>query len=113
MLGIFADTKPVCTSPMYFKIDLNELDSSYDGAYEGQNLYVMMCIEGQMVCVQATVEDGCIYLVLDKLGMDEADFGYTQFVIVDEATFTQLVQDGSVSTDSLMDSVGNEVAFAA
>ena len=113
VLGIFAPTQPVCTSKMYFEIDFGKLDSNYDGELEGEAVYVMLCVEGKMVCVQAIVEDGKIHLVLDRLGMEKADFGYTQFVIVDETTFAELFVNGEVEPDSLMDSNGKPVDFEA
>ena len=111
VLGIFAPTQPVCTSEMYFKIDFNELDSTYDDALEGQTVYVMLCVEGKLVCVQAFVEDGCIYLVLDKLGMEKADFGYTQFTIVNEETFFELIDAGQIPEGSLIDSNGRPIVL--
>ncbi len=113
VLGVFAPTQPVCNSPMYFEIDFNELDSTYDGALEGETLYVMACVEGEMVCVQTVVEDGKIHLVLDRLGTEKADGGYTQFAIVDAATFEGLLADGSVSADSVIDANGQPVDFAS
>ena len=101
-VGIFAPSQTVCTSRMFFRIDLNTLDSTYDGSLEGQVVYVMLCVEGKLVCVRATVEDGCSYLVLDKLGMEKPDYSFTQFVIVNESTFLQLSEAGQIPEDSVM-----------
>jgi len=113
VLGIFAPTQPVCTSRMYFMIDFSELDSTYEGALEGQTLYLMLCVEGEMVCVQTFVEDGCIYFVLDKLGMEKPDFSFTQFAIVDEATFIRMAEAGEIPEGCLIDSLGRKVDFEA
>ena len=113
VLGIFAPTQPVCTSRMYFMIDFSELDSTYDGALEGQTLYLMLCVEGEMVCVQTFVEDSCVYFVLEKLGMEKPDFSFTQFAIVDEAAFTRMVEAGEIPAGCLIDSLGRKVDFEA
>ena len=109
VLGIFASNKPVCTSLMYFTIDFSGLDDTYDGALEGQTVYVTACIEGELVAVQTTVEEGKIRLTLDRLGMEKADFGYTQFAIIDEATYLARTTDGSLQPDKLIDADGKPV----
>ena len=113
VLGIFAPTQPVCTSRMYFRIDLYNLDSSYNDELEGQTIYLMLCVEGEMVCVQAKVDDGFIYFVLDRLGMEKADCGWTQFIIVDEAKFIELYKEGSIPKNSIIDANGSKVDFEA
>ena len=109
VLGIFAPTQPICKSRMYFEIDFAKLDSTYEGALEGETLYVVASVNGKVVCVKSTVEDGKLKLALDQLGMDKADYGYTQFAIVDEAAFNGLVEDGSLKPDTLLDASGEPI----
>ena len=111
VLGIFAPIQPVCKSRMYFEIDFAKLDSTYEGGLEGQTLYVVASVNGEVVCAKSTVEDGKLKLALDKLGMDKNDYGYTQFAIVDEAAFNGLVEDGSLKIDSLLDASGEPIEF--
>lgn len=93
VLGIFSETDFVCGSRMYFEISLDGLLEEYDGSLEGETLYVMLCVSGELICVPAMVQDGTIRFTLDRLGMNNADYGYTPFVIVEESVFNGLLEE--------------------
>ena len=113
VLGIYAPTKPVCASRMYFTVNFAELDSAYDGSLEGETVYVMLCVEGELVCVQVAVEGGEIRFALDRLGMEKPDYSFTQFIVVDEVTFTELYGEGAIPEGCLIGSDGRAVDFEA
>ena len=95
VIGLFSETyEKVCSSEMYFRIDLYEYDKDYDGSLEGCTVYVLAAVNGKLVIVKTTVKDGLICLRLDELGMQNSDFGYTQFAVVSEAAFEELQSAG-------------------
>ena len=96
MLGIFANDSYVCEGTMHFEVSLSGLDETYDGHLEGETLYVMLCVADELVCVPAQVQDGVIRFKLERLGMNNADYGYTPFVIVDGDVFTSLLEGNTL-----------------
>ena len=78
---------------MYFEVTLDGLDSNYDGHLEGETLYVLLCVANELVCIPAQVQEGKIQFKLDRLGMNNADYGYTPFVIVEEDVFHSLLAE--------------------
>ena len=100
VLGLFAPVEKVVTSKnMYVRIDLHELDSEYDDSLEGKTVYVMAAVADQITAVKTSVEDGVVSIELEKLGMNDADYGYTQFVLVTEDAFNG-VQGEEAMTDA-------------
>ena len=93
VLGIFSNDDYVCKSTMYFEVTLDGLDSNYDGHLEGETLYVLLCVANELVCIPAQVQEGKIQFKLDRLGMNNADYGYTPFVIVEEDVFHSLLAE--------------------
>ena len=93
VLGIFSETDFVCGSRMYFEFSLDGLIEDYDGSLEGEMLCVMLCVADELITVPALVKDGTIRFTLDRLGMDDADYGYTPFVILEEAVFNSLLEE--------------------
>ncbi len=91
VLGIFSLSEYPCRSSMIFEVSLAGLNSGYDGSLEGETVYVLACVADELVVIPAEVEDGKIGFEMNKLGMDKADYGYTQFVILDEATFASVL----------------------
>ena len=98
VIGVESEAKKPCTSVVYVHIDLKELQENYDGSLDGSTVYVMAAVAGRTVIVKTSVEDGVAELELDSMGMTEDDlFGYTQFVMVTEETFTRMQNEGSLA----------------
>ena len=107
VLGLFASVEKVVTSEkMYIRIDLNKLDSNYDDSLEGQTVYVMAGVDDQIKAVKTSVEEGVVSIELDKLGMNEADFGYTQFVIVTEDAFNGVQGEETMADAEVVEFTG-------
>ena len=94
-----ADRRKVFRGGAYVYIDLYELlsdydpatgehDSYYDGSYEGQTLYVVLCIDGECVVRACQVRDGIIRFTMDTMGE------HMMLAIFTEAEFTQLSLPG-------------------
>lgn len=47
----------------------------------------------ELITVPAQVKDGTIRFTLDRLGMNDADYGYTPFVILKESVFNGLLTE--------------------
>ena len=106
VIGLLSDAETVCYSMMYVRIDLHELDENYDDSLEGQTVYVLAGVAGKLICVKTVVKDGVICLSLNALGMNEADFGYTQFAVVDEETFERLQSEGLLENAEIFEFEG-------
>lgn len=94
-----ADRRKVFRGGAYVCIDLYELmsdydpatgehDSYYDGSYEGQTLYVVLCIDGDCVVRACQVRNGMIRFTMDTMGE------HMMLAIFTEAEFTQLSLPG-------------------
>ena len=94
-----ADRHQVFRGGAYVYINLYELlsdydpttgerESHYDGAYEGQTLYVVLCIDGECVVRACQVRDGVIRFTMDAMGE------HMMLAIFTEAEFTQLSLPG-------------------
>ena len=94
-----ADRRQVFRGSAYVYINLYELlsdydpatgerESHYDGAYEGQTLYVVLCIDGECVVRACQVKDGAIRFTLDAMGE------HMYLAIFTEAEFQQLSLPG-------------------
>ena len=109
VLGIFSEADSVCAGPMYFEFDLEGLDSEYNDEYEGKTLYILLCVEGKPICIKAKVSDHRLTFVLNKLGMEKADWSFTQFIVVEEDVFESLYENGSLKNGSIVDAYGNPI----
>ncbi|MBR4142335.1 MAG: hypothetical protein IKR10_02355 [Firmicutes bacterium] len=106
VLGLFASVEEVANGTLYIRIDLHELDSEYDDSLEGQTVYVMAAVADRIVAVKTTVEDGVICISMEQLGMNEADFGYTQFAVVTEDTFLALEGEEAMTDAEITEFTG-------
>ena len=66
-------------------------------------------MEGKPICIKAKVSDHRLTFVLNKLGMEKADWSFTQFIVVEEDVFESLYENGSLKNGSSVDAYGNPI----
>ena len=106
-LGIFSSNKKPYDGTMVFTLELEALDGKSAEQLEDETLYVLCCVDGEVICIETTVEDGCISFKLDALG--EANLGYTQFAILDAETFDAMWQAGEIPAQTLQNDMGQTI----
>ena len=86
-------TQPRCDSRITVKILLSGLDPEYKDELEGEDVYVMASVDGELICAKGTVTDGKVEVDIESLGISKELPQYTQFVIISEEVYEELVEE--------------------
>ena len=111
VLYLKEESIPTWADRILLEIALKRLDPAYEDELEGETVYVLLAVKGQLVWAHVKVENGMIRLSVNDLGMDIKP-EYTQVVIVSEEIFQQLYTDGQIPGEDLTnaeeDSMGSD-----